>query len=151
MTTASREALATGDVRAMLDALGPDNREEYTVISPYAGQPDGVIIFARVGRAVILVEPNGETVIAVHDHADVSDEECWQKNADDIRARVVEANEQAQALRDSPLAYLMALKREFAGEGEATVPIPTAAPAAGRAAVPAVRYVSDDGPTGMYL
>lgn len=154
MTTSSREALATGDVRALLGSLGPDNYEEYTVVSPYPGTPDGVIIWARVGRALILIEPNGETLIRVHDHApDRSDEECWQENARMIGARVSEVNAEVQAIRENPLtAYAAALRGLLsADQGEDTVPIPAAPlPAVGQAAVP-VRYVSDDGPTGMYL
>lgn len=148
MTTASREAIASGDTFAFLDTLGPDQFERVDVEVPGLGSVHAA--FARVGRTVIGVRSNGDMMTEVHETDDLA-VACFARTVEGIRAQL--AALQAAMAADGAAGLLGALQ-SLMGEGEATVPIPTAPPAVGRAAVPAVpavRYVSDDGPTGMYL
>lgn len=138
MTTSSREALARGDVRALVESIGAD--EEWP-------SPDGGYL-ARVGLTSIAIAPSGEVGIHAHD-SEADAVECH-------RHKVATLTELHAAMAQGPAA-LMAVLARLTGEqasdnGEATVPLPgRQLPAVGRAPVPVSEVSATPPPTGLYL
>lgn len=141
MSTSSRDAVARGDILALIETLGPD--EIMTIDLPFTGSGT----MARIGRTQIATRGDGDIQVHVHETEEDA-AECFAANQ--VRAsRLVAA---ITAAGDNPLAQIMALQRVLTEEDtEDTVPVATPVPVTGRAAVPGVQYVSADPLTGQYL
>ena len=72
-----RDMLSKGDVRAILDMLDMDRREEYTLRSINVNVADGTVVIAQIGRAMIVADQHS-TQITVHGHDEADDDECWE-------------------------------------------------------------------------
>jgi len=146
--------LAEGDLRGILDSLSMDQREDFAMVSPIAGTPDGVVTYATMGKVNILVQPNGTMDIHAHNSAERA-RECWEAKVIELRELVDQGNQAAYRAQKDPRAQ--ALLRMGAPADlivgalmEADeVPVPTPAPRD----LPAVgqAHVADTGPTGFYL
>lgn len=140
MTTSSREALATGNVRALVESLGADESWSGPAEGPFAGA-----YMARVGRTGIKV--NGDGDIQIHTHDTEEDAvACFRGSLAQLETIVA-------AGRQGPAAMLAAIRAALMGEEEDTVPVaPAPLPAIGRASVPATYEMSATPPsTGFYL
>jgi hypothetical protein len=135
-------ALDTGDLYGLLDALGPDEREDFWQVANIPGTPDGRLVAARVGSVLVALFPSGTMTIHGHDSAEEASE-CLRSKLPELRQMIEEANAQARQIQASPMAQLLAqvTGRVPAAQDEPTVAI-------GRAQVP----VMDPGPgTGFYV
>jgi hypothetical protein len=138
-------ALDTGDLYGLLDAMGPDEREDFWQVANLPGTPDGRLVAARVGSMLIAVFPNGTMTIHGHDSAEEASE-CLQAKLPELRQMVEEANAQARQIQASPMAQLLAQMGGLIPTVDQDDDEPTVA--IGRAQVP----VLDPGPgTGFYV
>lgn len=150
MTTSSREAVARGDILALIDSLGPD--ESYVAELPAESGIPGGGTFARIGRTQVAVRTDGAVQVHTHD-TEQEAHECFTWNVERlerINAVITEALPRGQMAMYMAIAGLLT---EEADEDGPTVPVPAAVPAGpfrGRAQVREVRSDSDE-PTGMYL
>lgn len=160
-----RTMLSEGNIQAILDTLGVDRREEYTLRSINASVADSTVTLAQVGRALIVGDDQGIR-ITVHGHDEFEDESCWQHLTTETRAHVDVHNTMAEAIRtDAGAQHLLSLgapEEMVAGAWQMrqqmlTEPTPDTSgmPVVGNPFVPATADLDgptvDLGPTGFYL
>jgi hypothetical protein len=150
--------LTEGDLRGILDSLSMDQREDFVVVSPVAGTPDGVVTFATVGKVNILFQPNDTMDVHAHKSAERA-RRCWDEKVIELREMIDHANRVARRAQQDPRAQallrmgappdmivgaLMEQEQEQE-QAQATMLAQRDLPPVGQ--VP----VSDTGPTGFYL
>ena len=105
-TINTQTLLADGNLYTLADSLTPDRREDFVALSHNVRESDVPMVFLAIGATSMMILPGAMTV-KVHDHPNVSHEECWQRTADVIREHVATHNaamipiredEEAQAL-----------------------------------------------------
>jgi hypothetical protein len=104
MSTSSRDALARGDIRALVETLGPDESDEITMDLPGRGRV--TVYAARLGTTGIGVDWDGDVTIHTHDDQD-SAAACYARNV--IRARMVAESLGAIAAETDPVRRAYAL------------------------------------------
>lgn len=141
MTTSSREALATGNIRALVESIGADEEWYGPAGGPFAGA-----YMARVGVTGIKVTSDGDFSIHTHDSEEDSIA-CFQEGLAKLETITSAAQQGPAAMLAAIMAAMQGDVDEYA-DGEATVPLP----AVGQASVPGVYEVSATTPlTGFYL
>lgn len=150
-TSSIRTAIATGNVREIIDVLGADRRVDYMCADLMGGEP-GMITIAQVGRALITVMPDGMTQVKVHAHGEDRDEECWSHLVAEAEAMVAEHNRQAEAIAGNPVAAMLLRMGAPIEEIEAMIAMRDGVPpgiVAPGTSLPTIQ--ADPGPTGFYL
>lgn len=144
MTTSSREATAQGDIIALIDSLGPDQRDERTVTLPNGEVMSAT--FALVGRTQLMVRSDGEIGVHIHD-TDEDAAHCYQYNLDRTdRLITALASGDRDAIARALVNYMGDEPTEWPTES-----LPAPMPVVARGQAP-VRYASTGEPgTGLYL
>ena len=144
MSTSARDAMARGDFPGLIEALGTDESERFTVETPF-GTVDAYV--ARIGSTVIALGGSGDMGVSVHDDDGSASEyysetvATWQAKADQLRV----------AIASGPQAFMSFLASMAGQEDESPIPTsPAPAPAVGRAPVVYMAAEGEPG-TGLYL
>ena len=101
-----RQALAEGNLSAVIDTLSVDERVDYTMVSLTAGGPDGTITLARVGLSHILIQPGGQHSIHTHGDEDMS-RECFAVKSVELGELVIHQNAAAREIQTDPRAQVL--------------------------------------------
>lgn len=151
MSTSSRDAVARGDVKALVESLGPDEIETVDLTDiPIAGIDGQGGWFARIGHTQFAVRNDGAVQVHVHD-TEQDAVECFAGNVERFRRLKEGAAQGPLGLMAALMSVLGSMPED---EGEDTEPIPAqvSLPVIGRASVPGVREVSTTEPApGLYL
>jgi hypothetical protein len=98
--------LSTGDLRAILDSINVDEREDMVLVNPDGRGENASLVLVRVGRSMIMHAEGMPLEITVHDH-DGDDAACFAQAVEGVRDRVAEGNALAMQVREHPGAQEM--------------------------------------------
>lgn len=105
-TINTQTLLEAGNLYTLADGLTPDRREDFVAINHDVREPDAALVILAVGAATIVIMPN-RMLVNVHDHPNMSHEECWQQMADAIRNKIAEHNAAMIPIREDETAQAL--------------------------------------------
>jgi hypothetical protein len=103
-STTVRNALAQGDLSAVIDAIGDvDERADYAQVAVVTGEPDRTVTVARLGRAVILVQPFAGMDVRVFEDEDKA-RESYAETVAELGEVIVRQNDAARLIQSDQAA-----------------------------------------------
>ena len=151
-----RNALANGDLAAVINALSPDERVDYPKVALVPGQPNTSVTLARIGRLCVSTMEGAWSAQAF----DTEDEAraMFTEGAEETGKMVVQHNDAARVIQNDPRAQqllAMGLPPQMIVGGmiaarEAAAQVSLSTPQASMDG-PTVDLTDPDGPTGFYL